>query len=162
MSVAGLGCAKTPALALHVETSRSNCISESQIILHTPGSMPCWRIVFSTFRGCMSFYTARVKSGGDDRDRPASHVRFAPESGQAGRCLAESALCQEETCAPRAKRARCATALDMDVWWICWQDSWLERKDTRQCLATSGFLCSEHFCSRPQLERNRGRLTKRA
>jgi hypothetical protein len=22
--------------------------------------MPCWRIVFSTFRGCMSFYTARV------------------------------------------------------------------------------------------------------
>src|SRR6516162_6687612 len=57
MSASGLGCAKTPALALHVETSRSNCISESQIILHPPGSMPCWRIVFSTFRGCMSFYT---------------------------------------------------------------------------------------------------------
>src|SRR5262249_39396125 len=34
-----------------------NCISESQIILHTPGSIPCWRIVFSTFRECMSFYT---------------------------------------------------------------------------------------------------------
>src|SRR5262249_2103349 len=63
LSALGLGCAKTPALALHVEISRSNCISESQIILHTPGSMPCWRIVFSTFRGCMSFYTARVKSG---------------------------------------------------------------------------------------------------
>src|SRR5262249_25397664 len=63
MSALGLGCAKTPALALHVETSRSNCISESQIILHTPGSMPCWRIVFSTFRGCMSFYSARVKFG---------------------------------------------------------------------------------------------------
>src|SRR5215813_9479140 len=57
MTAMGLGCAKTPALALHVEISRSNCISESQIILHTPGSMPCWRIVFSTFRGCMSFYT---------------------------------------------------------------------------------------------------------
>src|SRR5262249_14470279 len=25
--------------------------------------MPSWRIVFSTFRGCMSFYTARVKRG---------------------------------------------------------------------------------------------------
>jgi hypothetical protein len=33
--------------------------------------MPCWRIVFSTFRGCMSFYTGRVKlrHGGDaERD----------------------------------------------------------------------------------------------
>src|SRR5215469_2725993 len=57
MSGLGLGCAKTSALAPHVEISLSNCISESQIILHTPGSMPCWRIVFSTFRGCMSFYT---------------------------------------------------------------------------------------------------------
>src|SRR5947207_14589793 len=36
-----LGCVKTPALAGHVEASRSNCISESQIILHTPRSMPC-------------------------------------------------------------------------------------------------------------------------
>ena len=61
MSAVGLGCAKTPTLAPHVEISLINCISESQIILHTPGSMPCWRIVFSTFRGCMSFYTARVK-----------------------------------------------------------------------------------------------------
>src|SRR5262245_57347728 len=52
MSALGLGCAKTPALALHVEISRSNCISESQIILHTPGSMPCWRIVF--------FYISRM------------------------------------------------------------------------------------------------------
>ena len=34
-----------------------NCISESQNILHTRGSMPCWRIVFSTLRECMSFYT---------------------------------------------------------------------------------------------------------
>jgi hypothetical protein len=25
--------------------------------------MPSWRIVFSTFRDCMSFYTARVKLG---------------------------------------------------------------------------------------------------
>src|SRR5262249_28588549 len=62
LSAMGLGCAKTPALALHVEISGSNCISESQIILHTPGSMPCWRIVFSTFRGCMSFYRKSVGS----------------------------------------------------------------------------------------------------
>src|SRR5262249_50249948 len=33
MSQMGLGCAKTPALAPHVEISLSNCISESQIIL---------------------------------------------------------------------------------------------------------------------------------
>src|ERR1700757_3285861 len=59
----GLGCAKTPAVAPHVEISPSNCIPESQIILHTRGSMPCWRIVFSTFRGCMSFYTDRVTTG---------------------------------------------------------------------------------------------------
>jgi len=56
-SVPGLGRAKTPALAPHVEISLSNCISNSQIILHTRGSMPCRRIVFFTFRGCMSFYT---------------------------------------------------------------------------------------------------------
>src|SRR6266540_5977087 len=60
MSPLGLGCAKTPAVAPHVEISPNNCIAESQIILHTRGSMPCWRIVFSTFCGCMSFYTARV------------------------------------------------------------------------------------------------------
>src|SRR5215467_7460266 len=27
------------------------------------GSIPCWRIVFFTFRRCTSFYTARVKTG---------------------------------------------------------------------------------------------------
>src|SRR5215472_1895286 len=90
------------------------------------------------------------------------HLAMSALPPKAGRCLAESALCQEETCARALKCTRCDTALDMDVWRICWQDGWLERKDTRQCLATSGFLCSEHFCSRPQLERNRCRLTKRA
>src|SRR5262245_15038754 len=43
MSESGLGCAKTPAVAPHVEISPGNCIPESQIILHTRGSMPCWR-----------------------------------------------------------------------------------------------------------------------
>src|SRR5258706_2517453 len=59
----GLGCVKTPTLAARVEASRRNCVPESQIILHTRGVMPSWRIVFSTFRDCMSFYTARVKPG---------------------------------------------------------------------------------------------------
>src|SRR5262245_46071300 len=66
MSLVGLGCAKTPALAPRVEISLSNCISESQIILYTRGWMPCWRIVFSTFRGCVRFYTARVFHGCHD------------------------------------------------------------------------------------------------
>ena len=35
MSQMGLGCAKTPAVAPHVEISAGNCIPESQIILHT-------------------------------------------------------------------------------------------------------------------------------
>jgi hypothetical protein len=56
-----LGCAKTPAVAPHVEISPGNCIPESQIMLHTRGSMPCWRIVFSTFCGCMSFYTGSIR-----------------------------------------------------------------------------------------------------
>src|SRR5258708_18065169 len=60
MSESGLGCAKTPAVAPHVEISLSNCICGSQIILHKRRSMPCRRIVFSTFRGCMSFYTGSV------------------------------------------------------------------------------------------------------
>jgi hypothetical protein len=70
----GLGRAKTSAVAPHVEISPSNCISGSQIIPHTRGSMPCWRIVFSTFRGCMSFYTARVKPGKAQREQMFSVV----------------------------------------------------------------------------------------
>src|SRR5262245_18411807 len=57
MSEKGLGCVKTSTLAAGVEASRRNCIPESQILLHTPDVMPSWRIVFSTFRGCISFYT---------------------------------------------------------------------------------------------------------
>src|SRR5262245_65728503 len=55
MSQSGLGCAKTLAVAPHVEISPGNCIPESQIILHTRGSMPCWRMLFSNFGGCRSF-----------------------------------------------------------------------------------------------------------
>src|SRR6266516_7067428 len=90
----GLGRVKTPALAAHVETSRSNCISESQIILHTRGLMPCWRIVFSTFGGCMSFYTARVKSGKAQKEQMLSALSSKRTSRA---CLDMSAQCQEET-----------------------------------------------------------------
>jgi hypothetical protein len=42
----GLGCAKTPTLAPHVEISLIDCISESRIMLHTPGSVPLENRVF--------------------------------------------------------------------------------------------------------------------
>jgi hypothetical protein len=84
MTVQGLGCAKTPALAAHVEISLINCISESQIILHARGSMPCWRIVFSTFRGCMSFYTARVRSGKAHSEQILSALPLKPDIGWRG------------------------------------------------------------------------------
>jgi hypothetical protein len=44
--------------------------------------MPSWRIVFSTFRDCMSFYTARVISNRGARKRPLVHVCFAPKAVQ--------------------------------------------------------------------------------
>src|SRR5215469_9943941 len=81
MSALGVGCVKTPTLAARVETSRRNCVPESQIILHTRGVMPSWRIVFSTVRDCMSFYTARVIFVGSARSRRSRDVRFTPESG---------------------------------------------------------------------------------
>jgi hypothetical protein len=80
ISEMGLGRAKTSAVAPHIEISPSNCISGSQIILHTRGSMPCWRIVFSTFRGCMSFYTARVIRDRDAQTR-MSCTSLRSESG---------------------------------------------------------------------------------
>ena len=80
LSAMGLGCVKTPTLAARVETSRRNCVPESQIILHTRGVMPSWRIVFSTVRDCMSFYTARVIFVRLARSRRSRHVRFAPKA----------------------------------------------------------------------------------
>src|SRR5262249_39562474 len=63
MSALGLGCAKTPAPAAHVETSRRNCAPWSRIVLRARCSIPCRRIVFSTFLRCMSFHTGWVRSG---------------------------------------------------------------------------------------------------
>src|SRR5262245_59466642 len=80
MSAMGLGCVKTSTLAAGVEASRRNCIPESQILLHTRDVMPSWRIVFSTFRGCMSFYTARVINDLCGQSRTVI-VSLRPESG---------------------------------------------------------------------------------
>jgi hypothetical protein len=88
MTAKGLGRAKTSAVALHVEISPSNCISGSQIILHTRGLMPCWRIVFCTFRGCMSFHTARVKvrTHGSAMARPVYKRTYVVTAGTAVEC----------------------------------------------------------------------------
>jgi len=48
-------------------------------MLRAQCSIPCWRIVFSTFRDCMSFYTARVKLGRAAKSPPMSGL---PESGR--------------------------------------------------------------------------------
>src|SRR5262245_51501856 len=58
-----LGRAKTPAFGLGVEILPRNRAPRSQIILHTRGPAACWRMAFSTLRRCMSFHTARVRSG---------------------------------------------------------------------------------------------------
>ncbi len=67
MSAMGLGRAKTPALASRVETSRSNCISESQIILHRRGSMrylrfPVFRRIPAILRGRIGPFTVSVRN----------------------------------------------------------------------------------------------------
>ncbi len=80
MSLVGLGCAKTPAPAAHVETSRRNCAAWSRIVLRARCSIPCWRIVFSTFRNCMSFHTGWVIRAGSTHSRRVRHVRFRSES----------------------------------------------------------------------------------
>jgi hypothetical protein len=41
MTALGLGCVKTPTLSASVEKSRKDCVSGSQIILRTDGSMQC-------------------------------------------------------------------------------------------------------------------------
>jgi len=102
-SAMGLGCAKTPALAPHVEISLSNCISESQIILHTRGSMPCWRIVFSTFCGCMSFYTARVIRVTSTQPLASPDVRFASNTDRIGASQRTVAMCHKATYAVQQK-----------------------------------------------------------
>jgi len=59
----GLGRVKTSALVASVEHFREIAPYQSQTVLRTHGQIPSRRIVFSTFCGCMSFYTARVKTG---------------------------------------------------------------------------------------------------
>src|SRR6202011_741730 len=81
-----------PAVSARVEKSRSDCASMSQIILRTDRSMQCGRIVFYTFCRCMSFHTARVKTGNAQSEHmssglpsitymsePRRHFRKVPE-----------------------------------------------------------------------------------
>src|SRR5262249_37523391 len=42
-------------LDAHVETSQRNCAPWSRIVLRARCSIPCWRIVFSTFRNLYEF-----------------------------------------------------------------------------------------------------------
>jgi len=97
MSESSLGCAKTPAVAPHVEISLSNCICGSQIILHKRRSMPCRRIVFSTFRGCMSFYTGSVKLDRVGRGDTSIYVRCTPNSDRRFNASASVAKCQQRS-----------------------------------------------------------------
>jgi hypothetical protein len=57
------------------------------MMLRTYGWMPCWRIVFSTFLRCMSFYTASVIFDRDEANSRSRHVGCAPESGSKIRVL---------------------------------------------------------------------------
>src|SRR5215472_14128787 len=115
MSALGVGCVKTPTLAARVETSRRNCVPESQIILHTRGVMPSWRIVFSTVRDCMSFYTARVIFVGSARSRRSRDVRFTPESGHRATQWACPLSAISRLRASQQERARCKTAPSYDL-----------------------------------------------
>src|ERR1700704_7017525 len=57
-------------------------------MLRTYGSIPCWRIVFSTFRRCMSFYTTWVKSGPNADVRVESDLAPIADVGRAPRHVA--------------------------------------------------------------------------
>ena len=106
------GCAKTPAVAPHVEISPGNCITESRMILHTRGSMPCWRIVFSTFCGMKEFLhrvgQTRTSSLGAARPLPPS-ADIGPGGqsvGQAAQfCLAAPTPAAGAVPARRGRRA---------------------------------------------------------
>jgi hypothetical protein len=60
LSAMGPGRVKTSALVASVEHFREIAPYQSQTVLRRYRQIPSRRIVFSTFWGCMSFYTARV------------------------------------------------------------------------------------------------------
>ena len=80
MSAPGLGGVKTQASAARVEYLEGIARRESQIMLRPSGATPGWRIVFFTFRRCMSFHTGSVKM----RKSHSEHIldRCTPESGR--------------------------------------------------------------------------------
>jgi hypothetical protein len=91
MSGPGLGRVKTQASAARVEHLGAIARRESQIMLRPYGAMPCLRIVFSTFRRCMSFYTARVIRVGPALARRSFYTRSAPKTGHKFKAMATAA-----------------------------------------------------------------------
>src|SRR5262249_30968146 len=79
MSGFGLGRAETPTPAAHVGTTCSNLPSLCRMMLRARCLIPCWKIVFSTFRRCMSFHTARVRLDQDGLRPAIVHVPFTPK-----------------------------------------------------------------------------------
>src|SRR5262245_57674526 len=63
-------------------------------MLHTYGLRRYWRIVFSTFRRCMSFYTARVTLR---RRVVAVPSRLYPSEQTWAPAVSRSASCQQRT-----------------------------------------------------------------
>jgi hypothetical protein len=55
-------------------------------------AIPRWRIVFSTFFRCMSFYTARVIFDRGEAGSKSRHVGYAPESGSEISVLASATM----------------------------------------------------------------------
>ena len=56
------------------------CERRHRSVARRRGSMPYWRIVFSTFRECMSFYTARVIHDQCGRSHASMFVRCCPKA----------------------------------------------------------------------------------
>jgi hypothetical protein len=98
MSESGLGCAKTPAPAAHVETSQRNCAPWSRIVLRARCSIPCWRIVFSTLRNCMSFHTGWVTVG---HSAVSAQCPVCPKADMAGRFMYRPRLAHIPRRSPR-------------------------------------------------------------
>jgi hypothetical protein len=80
MSESGLGGVKTRASAARVEYLGGIARRECQIMLRPCGATPDWRIVFFTFRRCMSFHTGWVKSGHSGRAWSSINVRSCPKA----------------------------------------------------------------------------------
>jgi hypothetical protein len=80
LSASGPGRVKTPAPAARVEYLAGFAHHESQIMLRSCSSNPCWRIVFSTSRRCMSFHTDWAHFVSSSQRSGMSAVRAEPDA----------------------------------------------------------------------------------